>query len=284
MKSILRLFLGAFAKYKTIFKYYVWDLKLSDVYLIKVINNEQYKFLNYGDITRVLFAKEHLVSQNSGFEYMTLKIYQNLLKNNFTVLDIGANIGLFSIIGSNKVGANGKIYAFEPIQKTFETLKQNLELNDIKNVVSFCLALSNRVGKVSFSIPKDIKNVETGDAFNAMDIEIINNPSANNQADCTQIDLFLKEEKIDKVDLIKIDIEGAELLCFQGAKELLGSSNPPIIIMECVEHLCSRFNYTVFDVLSYLHSFGYRFEQYETSQWLAIPNNSPIFKVKDLLK
>ena len=91
--------------------------------------------------------------------------------------------------------------------------------------------------------------------------------------DATTIDLFIKREKIEKVDLIKIDIEGAELLCFKGAETLLSSATPPVIIMECCENFCDRFEYRVYDLLEYLAKFGYKFYQYEPSQWLAVPNN-----------
>lgn len=283
MKLILLSFLGALGKFKRILKYSIWDFRLLKEHTIIVLEGEKYNFIHYGDITRVLYANQHFVVHKKGFEYTTLKIYKSLLKDNFTVLDIGANIGLFCILGANKIGRNGKIYAFEPIKKTFETLQQNLVINNISNVIPSRLALSNMAGKVTFSIPTDIENVEGGDAFNSMNIGTSNIMGAD-EVDCTMLDVFIAEHKIEQVDLIKIDIEGAEMLCFEGAKVLLGSSNPPIIIMECAESLCCRFNYTVFDVLDYLNQFGYTFEQYENGQWLALPKNSPKITSNELLR
>jgi FkbM family methyltransferase len=282
MSSIYRLFSKGMSAFYTILKYFVWKRNLSTKHSIKILENEKFNFTHYGDIAEVLFAVEHLVDDKEGFEYNTLKIFKSLLKKNYTVLDIGANIGLFSLLASNKIGNDGKIYAFEPIKKTNEVLKENLLLNNINNVIVSCIALSNKVGKVSFSIPNDIDNSREGDAFNSMNLNN-DNIDSENQIDCTTLDLFLKENNIINVDLIKIDIEGAEMLCFQGSINLLSSANPPIIIMECAELLCNRFKYSVYDVLAYLNQFGYSFEQYEFNQWIAFPNHVKTLTAKELL-
>jgi hypothetical protein len=85
------------------------------------------------------------------------------------------------------------------------------------------------------------------------------------------LDNYLKENKINKIDFIKIDIEGAEFLCFKGATEML-KNHRPTIIMECNENWCHRFGYSVFELLNFLSQFDYRFENYDDNQWLCFPN------------
>jgi FkbM family methyltransferase len=254
MKLIYRTVHFIYSGITILLGYFVWSLKLSRIHTIRVIDDESFKFLHYGDIARILFAYKNLVSANKGFEYATLKIFKSLIQEKSTVLDIGANIGLFSLVASKKIGKNGKIYAFEPIKKTFKTLSENLALNQISNVVASQIALSNFTGKVSFSIPDDIHNKGDGDAFNSMDLNA-KSSNSDTEADCSTLDDFLKANEISSVDLIKIDIEGAEMLCFEGAKNLLSSANPPIIIMECADSLCRKFDYSIYDVLSYLGEF-----------------------------
>jgi hypothetical protein len=106
-----------------------------------------------------------------------------------------------------------------------------------------------------------------GDAFNYF---IPTNDDTG--IDLIPLDDFIRSEKIEKVDLIKIDIEGAELLCFKGAKVLLSNAEKPIILFECAEELTQNFGHTKFEVLSYLASLGYKIREIENNQYLAYIN------------
>jgi FkbM family methyltransferase len=196
------------------------------------------------------------------------------LKPGDRVLDIGANVGLYSLLGSQVVGSSGRIFAFEPNPKTFGVLLQNLEFNGCVNVNCAQIALSNRSGKVSLAIPDEVQaKYAYGDSYLSMYPEESKNKGLGGVT-CMELDVFLKENGVDFVDIIKIDVEGAEMLCFEGAKLLLSGSSKPVIIMECDEVLCRRFGYSVFDTLKFLDGFGYVFEQFDVHQWIAIPKAS----------
>jgi FkbM family methyltransferase len=164
-------------------------------------------------------------------------------------------------LGSRLVGNDGRIYAFEPSQATFDALNKNIELNKINNVFPQRLALSNTEGFIHLGAVEN-------DALNYIDVN--NKNTQGEKVVMTTLDKWLKDNKLRKIDFIKIDIEGAELLCFEGAQDML-ENTPPTIIMECNEKWCGRFNYSVFDLLKFLHSFGYTFEQYEEAQWICYP-------------
>ena len=176
------------------------------------------------------------------------------------MLDIGANIGMFSLLGSRLVGENGKVISFEPSRPTFDALNENLKLNNCSNVITEQLALGDTEGSIFLG---DVEN----DAMNFID----KNQTSGESVPLKMLDNYLKENKILKVDFIKIDIEGAEMLCFKGAIDML-KTHRPTIIMECNENWCKRFDYTVFDLLNFLHQFNYRFENYDENQWLCFPN------------
>jgi FkbM family methyltransferase len=239
----------------------LWRANKDKVYDIKVFADYKFKFIGFGFITEKLYTLQSQVYDNKGFEHETLKKYTELLKSGDTVLDIGANVGLFSFLGSAIVGDKGTIHAFEPSKNTFDALNSNIKLNGLSNVQPHQLALSNENGTISMGDAAD-------DALNFIDI---NQANKNGEIVKMQtLDSFLKNNNINKVDFIKIDIEGAEFFCFKGAIEMF-KSHPPIIIMECNENWCKRFGYSVFELLTFLNGFGYRFEQYDEAQWLAFP-------------
>jgi FkbM family methyltransferase len=215
---------------------------------------------HYGIIAEVLFTEQHLVGTNQAFETKTLSRFAELVKPNDTVLDIGANIGMFSLLGSRLVGDNGRVIAFEPSRKTFDVLNENLKLNNCKNVETVQLALGDTEGSIFLG---EVEN----DALNFID----KNQKSGEEVALKLLDNYLKENKIAKIDFIKIDIEGAEYLCFKGATEML-KKHRPTIIMECNENWCHRFGYSVFELLNFLSQFDYRFENYDDNQWLCFPN------------
>lgn len=269
-------FIKSFGKYlfhvlseiKVIFWKFIKDR--DSVTKIRVFKDYSFKFKNFGDIAEILYAREHLVPYNKGFENNVLESFVNLIKPKSVILDIGANIGLFSLIGAKKLNSDVKIIAFEPAKSTFITLNKNIELNNFKDVIQTeQLALSNINGKGVLSSPDNIKEQYlSGDAFNfvkSSDVDSIDSIIMK------RLDDYLSENDIFRVDFIKIDVEGAELMCFMGADKLLSSEHKPIILFECVESTCERFGYNKIDLLMYLTNRNYLVKELELNQYIATP-------------
>lgn len=146
------------------------------------------------------------------------------IKSGMTFFDVGSNIGLFSLAVASKY-KDIKIYAFESDQETFNILKDNIQLNQLNNIIPVKIALADY----------------------------------NREVSATTIDNFLKANNIPGVDLMKIDIKGAELLLFQGAKNLLFRSDAPIIFYESSSQLTERFGYHPIEIMWLLQDFGYLF-------------------------
>lgn len=272
MRGIARALFELFSKiWIEVKNVYLGFIKSRRKHKIRVFRDKSYFFCSFGDLLKMLYCNSHLVRFNKGFEFETLEHYVSLIENGDVILDIGANIGLFSIIGSEIVGDTGKIYAFEPSPKTFAALNENLTLNNCNNVVSSTLALSNSNGRADLIFPEEGRvNHEQGDLFTHLSYseEGMGNDLSGNVQTCT-IDSFMETHGVSRIDLIKIDIEGAEKLCFEGARELFSSENKPIIIFELFEPFCARFGTTSFQVLKYLDQFGYELSPLGNYQWIA---------------
>ena len=173
------------------------------------------KFYARGAIGRELFWTGNYPEKTS------LSIYLYLVQYASIVFDIGANVGLFSICGA-VANPRCRIFAFEPVPYVRAILKSNVELNKLNNVVirGEALGLKN-TGKVKLYVSDD-------DTMSS----IIPTDTAKNvcEVSCTTLDAFCEVNNIvDNVDLIKIDVEGAELLVFDGGKILLQHCKPTIL-------------------------------------------------------
>lgn len=257
------------------FRLSIWRLfyKEKKVVSLKVLKDLSFKFTAFGDIPRILFMEQHLVDVEKSFEYDTLELFRNYLKPDSVVIDIGANIGLFSLLASNYIKDGGKVYAIEPSSSTYSNLVKNISLNNAKNVYPFKIALSNIVGEAKLGIPSNAMEQQFSDSFNRIVDESLSKVASESieVIECNTLDNFVKENQIQKIDVIKIDVEGAELLCFQGGEKILSSKNKPIIIFECFENHCKDFGHRVFDVLLCLHNYGYECTQFDYFQWVAYP-------------
>ena len=83
-----------------------------------------------------------------------LMIVSKIINNGNVAVDIGANFGLYTKHLSQYTGSNGKVYAFEPINKTYKSLKHNIEALNMTNVVSYNCALSDKEGQAEMIIPE----------------------------------------------------------------------------------------------------------------------------------
>lgn len=185
-----------------------------------------------------------------------------------TFVDVGANIGYYSILGGRLVGESGRVLAIEPQQTVFSELVKNLNLNNLKNSTPLNIALSDQRATTNFYVP------ETGrEALGSLRQNKRFDVSAVSSVEMFTLDEVLATHGIAHVDLLKIDVEGAELPVLKGAIQLLSSEKPPVIVFEANEINTEPFEYCVFDLLSYLSSLGFRLRQLDTEDWVASRGN-----------
>ena len=156
---------------------------------------------------RVVSAK--LLLDGVWEEYET-EMFKNHLKSGDIVLDIGANIGYHTLIAAEIVGKSGKVYAFEPEPRNFALLKKNVEANNYKNVILINKALANKSGRFKLYLSNednfgDFRIFDSQDNRKYVEVEMAT----------------LDDCKIPKVDVIKMDVQGAEVLVLKGAKKTL---------------------------------------------------------------
>lgn len=161
--------------------------------------------------------------QDGVWEALETKYVTGIIKKGWTVLDVGANIGYYTLIFSKLVGETGKVFAFEPDPENFALLKRNVEENFCKNVVLVKKALSNITGKTKLFIDEenkgDHKTYDTRDGRKSIIV------------DSVSLDDFFINFK-GKINFIKIDIQGGECLAFLGMKKLLSKQKNISIISE----------------------------------------------------
>jgi len=168
--------------------------------------------------------QDYVFDEEKSFSYVEGPYeYGNVvIEEEDVVFDCGANIGLFTGLGSLKA-KNGTIYAFEPIPEILSMLQKTAVFYN--NVITCELALSNEVGSVNMKYDRN----------HMMGSSIVNSGQGNIEVVLDTIDHFVETNQINRVDFIKADIEGAERYLLEGAKETLKKHAPKISI--CTYHL-----------------------------------------------
>jgi FkbM family methyltransferase len=173
----------------------------------------------------------------------------SLLENDAVILDIGANIGWYSLLFSKRL-PQSKVYSFEPIQDTYKYLMTNITLNNATNVFPFNIGLSEKEGSSTYYY-------FPGGSVLASEKNLIHCPKAQETVCKVDVlDKFIASHKIDKIDLIKCDVEGAELSVIKGGLHSI-KKFLPIIFIELFERWAVQFDYHPNDVIRILNEAGY---------------------------
>lgn len=157
-------------------------------------------------------------------EPLSTKLISKLLKTGMTCLDIGANIGYYVLLESKIIGDNGKVIAIEPSPQNYNCIKKNLELQNSQNVKAFNFAAGDTNGNIRFFINErsnGCKVLLEGE-------ELPNRPGTVIQVPVKRMDDFLKELGVERVDFVRMDVEGYEWNIFQGMKNTIRKSKPII--------------------------------------------------------
>jgi FkbM family methyltransferase len=173
----------------------------------------------------------------------------NLIEDGFTIFDIGANIGWYSI-GITKAKNNIKIFAFEPILKTYKNLLANIELNKSQNIQTFNMGLHKEKTQLIFYFYPEI----SGNA-SSVNLSTESNPEII-KCDVDTMDNFIKEQNVTKLDFIKIDIEGAELFAFEGGINTIKKFKP-IVFTEMLRKWSAKFGYHPNKIIEIFNKINY---------------------------
>lgn len=194
--------------------------KIAD-FIIKKTNLENEIFEIQGFKIKKGRTTRQLILTGEFHEPSIISIIEKEVKNGMKVFDLGANIGWVTLVFSKLVGGTGHVYSFEPDPHTFKILKENIELNKLKNVSVFQLGISNKKGVSKFSL------IENQDGANRLESKTKVENCINVKT--TTLDEFCREYNT-KIDFLKMDIEGSEPKAFEGMKDVI-LNNPQIKII-----------------------------------------------------
>lgn len=196
--------------------YYVHKSILRRKYLLKRVHgNKMYLDIQREGVSRALvfFGTR---------EELETKVFKQALKAEMVMVDLGANVGYYTLMAASIVGARGRVHAIEPFPDNFNLLAKNVQANGFAHIVELHqLAISDRSGTIELFI---------GKADNLHSLL----QSTNSQSSLTVQTLTLDQFLADKasIDFLRMDIEGAECLVFDGMDRTLNQSIPPRILFE----------------------------------------------------
>jgi FkbM family methyltransferase len=157
------------------------------------------------------------------YEPQVTELFGTIIDEGMVVVDVGANLGYYTVFASKLVNQTGRVYAFEPEEKNYQFLLRNIQLNDCQNVNPERRAVSDRIGNMklylSDSNPGDhTLGEQTSEGRRTVDTQTIT------------LDEVFKNSS--RVDIVKMDTQGHEMKCMRGMLQLIQSSPGLGIFME----------------------------------------------------
>lgn len=228
----------------TIFnKFKCYFINLNSNYFNIIVNNSLVKFINY--------PYDMSIPINGYLKY-------HGIEKDDIVIDGGAFEGVFSIVASKLVGSNGLVIAFEPDPENYRNLLKNIELNEIKNIIAINKGLWKKDSIIEFMDAHNGSSsfIHDKNAINLVEIPVVS------------LDSELNRLNLERVNFLKLDVEGAEFEVIEGFSNTLAKCNVKIAIASyhvrdghktCfnVEKMLSRLGYTVkTDFSEHLTTYG----------------------------
>jgi FkbM family methyltransferase len=179
-----------------------------------------------------------------------LNYLETILSEGQTFVDAGANLGIYTLVACRIVGQSGRVIAFEPSLQSFPILKENIQLNGFTNVQAFRIALSDKTGEAVLYHGDD-------PGKNSLGHDPCGDPEGETVTTLS-LEEALQQASIERVDVIKMDVEGAELLVLRGANKVL-ASHRPIILFEINSEACVRLGLSPYGAWDHLAKLDYEF-------------------------
>ena len=188
----------------------------------------------------------------NGFENAESVFVERFLQLGMTVLDIGAHHGYYTLLASRKVGPQGLVLAVEASPRERGRLRAHLRINRCKNVEVESRALGETEGTADLFL---VRGTETG--CNSLRKPDVDQKTEVLTVSIALLDRVIQDHRIERVDFIKLDIEGAELSVLKGATQLLSRVPRPVILAEIQDIRTKPWGYPAREIVRYLSSADY---------------------------
>ncbi len=212
-------------------------------------------YLYPDDDLSLVFARKTLFDDQAIFPLL-----RQVISSDAIVVDVGANIGLVTLYAA-KNAADGHIFAFEPEQVNLERLRRNIQLARCNNVTIVSSGVADFNGIATLNVFSNNR------VLNSLGRPIIQTSTTTYIADTTQevsmttLDDFAYAHGISNIDLLKVDVEGAEPRVFAGCQRLLSERKIHYIIFEISQTPLHALGYTAHNTFDALEQHGYVIER-----------------------
>lgn len=209
-----------------------------------IVNNYCGKFTFHVDTN---YPMESIVWLSGIYEVATTKFFQKVIREGDIFIDIGANCGSLTMVAASVIG-QGKIYAFEPNPRVYSRLQKNLDSNpEIEAIVkTFPLGVGAEKGQLFlYEDMNYLGNSYISPVISEIAVEVIS------------LDDWSERENLERVDIIKIDVEGMEYEVLRGSKSILEKYHP-IIYFETISGFFAEKPYTIKTIYEFLSSLDYQ--------------------------
>jgi FkbM family methyltransferase len=188
----------------------------------------------------------------SVFEVQETQWLKPRVRPDWVFFDVGANFGYYSMIVSAVSQARARVYAFEPLTSNFHLLARNKSLNAFDRIHALKVALSDQTGEVDFLVPP----LSCSGVGRIVDGPVDDSNGYVDKVQTTTLDAFVAQRDVQRLDFLKIDVEGAELRVLRGASASLRRFRPTIMIEFFPQGLASMHT-SAGELLDTLHALGY---------------------------
>lgn len=232
---------------------WIYHTSLNKPFHYRLTNGSEVRLYPKGQIAKGIFSK--------WFEPDEINQFQRFVKPSMTVVDVGANIGLYSVVASRLVGGSGQVLSFEPSKNTYLLLTDNLKLNNCTNVKSFNIGLgdqpnqelhlrqdSGRGDAERYAVPQG--QSPDGTLSNVGEVKTLESIALDT------MDNILASNGMQTIDFIKIDTEGFEYFVLKGGRRTIMNNPQCVIFFECTESGCTRAGVSQEEVFDMVKGYG----------------------------
>jgi FkbM family methyltransferase len=200
------------------------------------------------------------------FEADELNLMLGLLRPGDVMIDVGANVGIFTLAAARAVGESGVVHAFEPVTANYDRLMENVELNGFRNVRLNRAAAGDVAGATTLGIDPDMERSSGRTMSGYYTVGL-----TGRQASAPMVrldDCVAVSPSEQPVRMVKMDVEGFEPRALAGMRTLLDRQHVDVLLLEVSVYNLVRHGFTIADVVRPLESAGYRLYRLGPLGWL----------------